>query len=191
MPRTRMMSARLRSLCRAVSHGLVLASVALLAACATPAEPTLMSVGPLQGEKPLPAPLASSMCVRNITGGASTNPLWVSQVGDAEFRQALETSLRNEGLLAAGPPCKYNVDANLLGLSQPIFGLDIDVTSNINYKAVNAANQPFLLETVSALYTATFSESPIGFVRLKRANEGSIRTNITKFMQKLRDSTPN
>jgi hypothetical protein len=62
----------------------------------------------------------------------------------------------------------------------------MEVTSHVNYKVFDAAAQPILLETISAPFTATFSDSPIGFVRIKRANEGSIRASISQFLEKLR-----
>jgi hypothetical protein len=54
----------------------------------------------------------------------------------------------------------------------------------------DAADQPVLLETITAPYTATFSDSPIGFVRVKRANEGSVKANITQFLALLRAVKP-
>ena len=91
----------------------------------------------------------------------------------------------NAGLTAGQAGCQYPTDVNLLGLSQPAIGLDMTVTSHVNYKVYDAAGKPILLETISAPCTATFSDSPIGFVRIKRANEGSIRANITQFLDKL------
>ena len=43
-----------------------------------------------------------------------------------------------------------------------------------------------LLETISAPYTAKMSESMIGYVRAKRAIEGSIRESVNGFLAKLK-----
>ncbi|MCW3475081.1 hypothetical protein [Limobrevibacterium gyesilva] len=179
-----------RRLSRLSGRVLALGGLALLAACATPAEPGRMTLTPAQDAKPFAPQLATAMCVRDVTGGSTTNPLWVSQVGNDEFKEALQSTLRNYGVLADANPCRYPIDVNLLGLSQPIMGFDAEVTSHVNYKVMNPANEPLLLETISASYTANFSEHPIGVVRLKRANEGSIRENITKFLQRLRETPP-
>lgn len=165
-------------------------ALAALAACATPAEPQKMIAMPEPGSSAFPAPLATSMCVGTITGGVATNPLWVSQVGNPEFRQALESSLAAHGLLAGTAPCRWQIDANLLGLSQPAFGLDLEVTSHINYTAAAPGQAPFLAATISAPFTATFSDHAIAIVRLKLANEGSIRGNIQQFLDQLRASRP-
>lgn len=98
--------------------------------------------------------------------------------------------LTSAGLEAPTPNCGYPIDVNLLGLSQPAIGFDMTVTSHANYKVYDAAGQPFLLATIDASFTATVSDAFIGVERLRMANEGSIRTSILKFFDKLRDSEP-
>ena len=158
----------------------------LVGACAMPADSSRMSVQPTSGQAPFPAALQAAMCVRTVTGGESTNPLWVSKVGDAEFRDALANSLKANALDAGAGTCRYPTDANLLGLSQPAAGFSLEVVSHVNYKVYDAAGAPILLETVNAPYTAGFSESAIAIIRLQRANEGSVRVNIQEFLDRLR-----
>ena len=165
-------------------HGATAAALLLLAACATPADPERMAVS--QAGAGFPPTLQHAMCVRNVTGGEATNPLWVSQVDDAGFNEALSNSLSTIGLLGAQGSCRYFVDVDLLGLSQPTVGLSMEVTSHANYKVYDAAGKPALFATISAPYTAEFSESVVGSLRLKRANEGSIRASITQFLDRLR-----
>ena len=167
---------RIASLCLALG----------LAACATSAEPDGMVLRNGPTADAFPAPLRQSMCVRSVTGGQDTNPMWISKVDDAGFRTALVASMSTASLLAPESACKYPLDANLLGLSQPTFGLDMQVVSHINYKVYGPAGQPVLLETIDAPYTATFSDAAIGMVRVKRANEGSIRSSIAQCLEKLR-----
>ena len=173
-----------------VTRPLALLALAALAACATPADPQQMVAVPEPGASGFPAPLTAGMCVGTVAGGAETNPLWVSQVGNAEFRQALERSLAAHGLIAAPAPCRWQVNANLAGLNQPMVGLDLEVTSHVDYTAGAPGQPPFLATTVSAPYTATFSDHAIAVVRLKLANEGSIRSNIQLFLDQLRASRP-
>lgn len=173
-------------LTRAVALGIL----ALLAACATPADPGRMAVAPAQDAPPFPALLQSATCVRNVAGGEETNPLWISKVGDAEFRDALTASLRNSALLADANACRFSIDANLLGLAQPSAGFDMEVVSHVNYKMYDASGTAVLLETISAPYTAKFSEAAIGVIRLQRANEGAIRASITEFLNRLRRLWP-
>jgi hypothetical protein len=163
------------------------ALVAGLSACATASDPGRMSVASLLDQPSFSPALQHTICIRTVTGGETTNPLWVSKVDSGDFQSALSVSMENAGLIAPPDACRYSLDVNLLGLSQPSFGLDMQVTSHVNYKVFDATAQPILLETISAPFTATFSDSTIGFVRIKRANEGSIRASISQFLQKLRE----
>jgi hypothetical protein len=128
------------------------------------------------------------MCVRTVSGGQKTNALWVSKVDDQSFKTALTSSLGGAGLVAADTACSFPVDVNLLGLSQPIAGFDMTVTSHVNYKVYDASGQPVVLATVDTPYTADFSAAFVAAERLRLANEGSIRTNIGQFMDKLRQA---
>lgn len=187
---------------------LVVMASGLLAGCAAPADSGHMTVGaaspPPASATPRPAPssaptnaapapapatypaaLATAICVRQVTGGSATNPLWISKVGDDGFRTALSASLDKAGLLAQPGACKYQLDVNLLGVSQPSVGISMTAKSNVNYKLYDGANQPVMLETISASYTAQFSEAFIGMTRAKRAVEGSVRESITALLGKL------
>jgi hypothetical protein len=170
---------------------LVAALLGGLAGCATAAKPEAMTVmAPQASEKSFPQLLLHAMCVRTVSGGEKTNPMWISKVDDVGFQAALSSSLSNAGLGAAADSCGYSIDANLLGLSQPSLGFDMTVTSHVNYKVYGKDGQPLLLETIDAPFTATVSDAFIGAERLKLANEGSIRTSILRFFEKLRDTNP-
>lgn len=165
-------------------------TVALLSGCAVAAKPEAMVAAPQASDRPFPQPLTHAMCVRTVTGGEKTNALWVSKVDNDGFRTALGTSLDTAGLKAAGETCAYPIDVNLLGLSQPIAGFDMTVTSHVNYKVYDAKAQPLVLETIDAPFTATMSDAFVGAERLRLANEGAIRQSIQKFFDKLRDAKP-
>jgi hypothetical protein len=165
------------------------AALLLLAACATPAEPERMAVTEASGAG-FPPALQHAMCVRKVTGGEATNPLWVSEVDDAGFSEALSNSLSSLGLLGEQGSCRYFVDVDLLGLQQPTFGFTFEVTSHVNYKVYDAAGKAALLATITGAYTANFAEAPVGVMRMKRANEGAIRASITQFLDRLRTIKP-
>lgn len=180
---------------RSVPTGLkllfALAMLAELGGCATSADPSAMTIAPQASEKAFPQHLQHAMCVRGVTGGEETNPLWASKVDNKGFQTALSVSLDSAGLTAPETGCSYPIDVNLLGLSQPSIGFDMTVTSHVNYKVYDQTGQPYLLETVDAPYTATVSDAFVGVERLKLANEGAIRTSIQTFFDKLRISGEN
>jgi hypothetical protein len=168
---------------------LLAAAISLsLAACATGAKPEAMVVAPPATAKPFPQALQHAMCVRAVTGGEATNPLWASKVDNKSFQTALANSLDGAGLAAPAATCSFPVDVNLLGLSQPFAGFDMTVTSHVNYKVFDASGQPVVLATIDAPYTANFSAAFAAVERLRLANEGAIRTSIGQFFDELRDA---
>ena len=174
--------------------GVKLVTIALLAGlagCASSADPKEMVVtAPPATAKPFPAALQHAMCVRNVSGGEATNPLWTSKVDDAGFKAALSSSLDVVGLSAKDAKCAFPIDANLLGLSQPVAGFDMTVTAHVNYKVYQGEGDPLLLTTLDTPYTANFSDAFVGVKRLQKANEGAIRSSIGSLLDKLREVAP-
>lgn len=177
--------------CKAGSFLFLAAVLGGLGGCASAAKPEAMMVQAQAAGTPFPQPFQHAMCVRNVTGGEKTNPLWASKVDNDGFRAALSSSLNNAGLnSSAADSCAFPIDANLLGLSQPSIGFSMTVTSHVNYKVYDKAGAPLVLETIDAPYTAKVGDAFIGTERLRLANEGSIRMSIEKFFEKLRTSGP-
>ena len=166
------------------------AMLATLSGCASSADPGAMTLATPAGARPFPAKLEHAMCVRTVTGGEKTNPLWLSKVDNDGFRTALSSSLAGAGLDAPAANCAYPIDANLVGLSQPLAAFDMTVTSHVNYKVFDSSGQPLVLATIDAPYTAKFVDSPVAVERLKEANEGAIRESIERIFDRLRDSNP-
>lgn len=163
----------------------VVLSLLLLGGCATPAEPTSMTVQPgavaasTQNNR-----FAGAIAIKDVNGGEATNPLWTSEISNAGFREALRQSLANAGLLSQYGTAKYDLHATLVNTDQPFIGLDMTVTTHVSY--LLEERKPFHVwydQSIAAPYTATFSDAPLGFVRLKLANEGSVRENIRMFLE--------
>ena len=161
-------------------------ALAFLIGCAAPADPGRMTVTKKASDEAYPRELHLAMCVRIVTGGEETNPMWMTKVSSADFKTALVESMARVRLIAPPDACKYNVDVNLLGISQPSGGWTLEVTSHVNYKVFNVAAEPILLETVSAPFTATTSDAWGALTRVKIAIEGAVRTSIEQFLDKLR-----
>jgi hypothetical protein len=155
--------------------------------CAAPASKEGMSVD--TGEAimaPAEFPLKGTVTVGAVSGGEETNPMWTSEVGNEAFRGALESSMRAGDLLAATGAAKYRLNASLLNLQQPLFGLDMRVNSKVRYELISIAGGDRLFEeTIDAGYTATVGQAFLGVERLRLANEGAIRENIKKLIERL------
>ncbi|MBA4808429.1 hypothetical protein [Brevundimonas sp.] len=163
------------------------AVVALMgvAACASPSNPAMMTLPATPGLTASAGDIGyHSVTTVTVSGGQGTNPMWTSQVSNADFKTALEASLASAGYMGAeGEPME--VSASLIDLKQPFAGLDMSVTSQIRY-TVTRAEQTVFDEMVAATGTATMSQAFVGVERLRMANEASIRENIKEFLTRFR-----
>lgn len=167
------------------------ASVVLLTACTANAD--RMIVQPGKGDPIDPGAWAGTLCLRNVIGGEQWNLM--SQAGvveDAALRTALEKTLQQNGLAAPADGCRYFLDVDILGVSQPSHGLfitSVQTDSHLNYKVYDPAQKPVFLDTVSASFTEPFSLSP-AVARVQYAAEGAVRTNFEQFLKHLAAKQP-
>ena len=156
--------------------------VLLMVGCASPARIEQMQIDPALSTRTALAasPWRGNVAIKDVTGGTETNPLWISNVGSADFERALENSLRNAGLLSVNRQAgKAVLMAHLLKLDQPLFGASFTVTASVQYTLVDRATGKTLWSnTLTTPYTANFGDALLGAERLKLANEGAIRNNI-------------
>lgn len=159
----------------------------LLTGCAAPARMEQMTATVSPQQRIAPTGLRTNIAVRDVTGGKETNPMWISNVGSSEFEQALEASLRDAGLLAGGKQAgKYTLVAHLENVDQPLGGFNMTVTATVSYSLVErATGKEVLSRRVSLPYTASFDSAFAGSERLRIANEGAVRVNISKLIEEL------
>ena len=130
--------------------------------------------------------LQDNLQLSEVKGGQATNPMWTSEIGGTEFQAALQQSLGNAGLLSAGDKAPYSLRANLVRVDQPMFGLDFEVTSEVEYTLVdNATGKELLRETLRTPFTAGVGDAFVAVKRLRLANEGSARENISALLKRL------
>lgn len=158
----------------------------VLTGCASSAQIPGMTVSDAQAKAhAYDASLHNSVQLGEVNGGEKTNPLWTSEIDGPDFHSALQQSLKNAELLGdADAP--YALRANLLRVDQPLFGLDFEVTSEVEYTLIEvASNKVVLREVVRTPFTAGVGDAFIAIKRLRLANEGSARTNIDAFLKRL------
>ena len=86
----------------------------------------------------------------------------------------------------AAKKARFQLFATLASVEQPFIGLDMTVRSSVIYRVLETETKKIWFDqTVSTSYTAKFSDALIAIVRLRLANEGSIRENIKDFIQRL------
>lgn len=158
--------------------------------CATPATSsnmTLRAQDATATQGAVSEAMRGSVAVKEVTGGKETNPMWVSNVGSAQFEQALQESLRSVGLLSANRQAgRYELVAHLDKLDQPLFGLDMTVTAKVTYTLVErASGKTVMQKSFSTPYTAKMGDAFVGTERLRLANEGAVRQNIAQLIAEL------
>lgn len=167
----------------------IVGATLLITGCASPARSDSMSIAAAEATRlrTLSGPLKDNIAVREVTGGKETNPAWVSNVSSPDFEAALETTLRSVGLLAPGRQAgKYQIIAHIQKIEQPFVGVSMTVTANVNYTLVERATAKTVWEkNITLPYTAAFGDALYGPERLRLANEGAVRTNLTQLVQEL------
>jgi len=171
---------------RFIQAALSAAILMSVAACASPARMNAMipdrTAETLITES---SPLAKAISVGTVDGGTETNPMWMSEVGNPEFKQALENSLANHAMLADGAG-RYRFEVTLSKLDQPIFGASFTVTASVRYRLIDLkTDAPVYEDLISLPYTANFSDAFLGVERLRLANEGAMRVNIAAFLKEI------
>ena len=167
---------------------LITLAVSLLAACASPATKEGMTISPEAASKyDENTSLKGTVQVSDVTGGENTNPAWTSEIGNEEFQEALVESLRTAKLLASDTgDSQYQLSAKLMSVDQPMFGASLTVTTTVEYRLTDTkANREIWLKQIATPYTATMSDSLVAFERLRKANEGSARSNISALVDYL------
>ena len=160
---------------------LIVATV--LAGCASPAQVDGMMARHIDVTKAAAnTQTKNSISINNVSGGNETNPLWVSEVANADFKLALEKSLKDALLLSSAvEDGKYLLEVTLKNLEQPLFGLDLKVTATAEYTLkTKVSGRIIYSKTFVTPFTATFSDSAMAIQRLRIANEGAVRNNIEK-----------
>ena len=158
------------------------------AACASPAQFQNMTTSDIfKDETAQGSPLVNKLVVAEVRGGEDTNPLWTSEVSNSGFRQALEISIADVfGKETPEATPRYEISAELQELGQPLFGIDMTVTSRVHYEVIEKTTQESVFDDlIESRFTATLGDAFYGVKRLRLANEGAIRENIRKFIEAL------
>jgi len=130
------------------------------------------------------ANLQSEVEIASVSGGEKTNPAWTSEISNEAFLGAVKESLLKQGLLSESG--KYKLQVKMQKVDQPLFGLDMTVTTHVQYVLTDATNSSIIFdEVIIAPYTATVGDAFAGIKRLRLANEGSGKKNIEGLLDKL------
>jgi len=128
--------------------------------------------------------LKNDVGLSTVKGGEKTNPLWTPEISNEAFKKAVEMSLSSQGLLSKNG--RYRLKVKLAEVDQPLFGLDLTVTTHVNYMLIDTkTNKVVFNDMIVSPYTAAVGDAFLAVKRLRLANEGSAKKNIGDLLKKL------
>ena len=154
--------------------------------CASPANRDAMSVaGPVVRQ-----PIGATVSVET-RGGAETDAVGVSNVSDADFKAAIESSILKTRLFKSVAPGKggdYELSVVISDVRKPIFGASFTVDMEAGWSLVKAADKSVVMrKVIKSTHTVGAFESFAGATRLRLALEGAARKNIEQGLRAINE----
>jgi len=169
----------------------LLALALLLGGCGTPAEPGGMALGAaerLQLRSWIPDGLKGQIRLGKVGGGAETWEYWGSKISDESLRIAIDESLRGVGLAAVMPEGgRYELQAQLQQLKQPMVAADVTVALYMQYRLVERASGKLVYERQMRLVQTTPLDAAWLDMneRLRLANEAALHQSLEALVREL------
>lgn len=162
-----------------------------LAGCASPTDAPKLALDPqdsLQMRGWVPDRLRGQILLSPVTGGRATGSWWGSKLSNAALQEAIEESLRATGMLALRPASGgFSMEAQLVDLEQPVFGLNTKVALTMAYTVVDKRSGTVVYQRrLRSIYVAEFTAAMVDpNERLRLATEGALRSNINLMLRDL------
>lgn len=157
----------------------LLATLLVLAGCASPTQPAAMRVDSLA----LTNKFAQTVAVQT-NGGQPTDPMWTSKVSDADLAQAITESLRASGLFSGVvsiDQSDYVLNATIINIDQPLIGFTMSVGIEIVWSLTpKGLTKPVWEKSVTSREQKTTGDAFAGVKRLRLATEAATKENIRK-----------
>lgn len=123
-----------------------------------------------------------------VTGGEKTNPLDRPRIEDEGFQEALVSTLQSSGLfkeVTTKQDGDYELSAQII--SQDSLGtFSTNLLLFVHYRLTDLrSGKELWQENLLSQYEVTGAEVFAGLVRLKRAQEGAVKDNLTQLVKKL------
>lgn len=152
--------------------------------CASASKPEAMVAASAFGVKPHPQSVSI-----NVTGGAETSAMGASNISNADFAEAIKTSILQTKLFAqvlGADASDYQLDVQIVRLDRPTFGLTFTVNLEADWRLRRRSDQTVVWEkAITSSFTANMGDAFAGVTRLRLANEGAARENIKQAIQQM------
>jgi len=168
-----------------LKHLILIVFVAVfLSRCASSASIEGMTVKDYKVEKQI----GDKISIKSVTGGKKTNPLWVSNISNKNFEEALKKSILESNAFTkidAITDGDWVLEVNVISVSRPM-GFNLTVKTIIEYNLYDK-NKLVFSKNISQSGNATMSDALFGTKRLRLANEISAKNNIKEMLHSLKE----
>ena len=155
--------------------------VLLLAGCATPTPPTEMVPQSIPEQASL---RGVAIQVTQVTGGMETRSWDVGRIGNAEFRQALEQTLRNSGVDTAANGKSYQLSCEIV--SQNVAGtFDNTMTLLVHYTLKDDQGKRIWADNILTEKELAVKDVFNGQTRMRKLQTSAIQDNFITLLDRL------
>jgi len=163
---------------------LLVAGAVALTGCATPATKEAMTAGNITPVNKHPY----SVSVK-ASGGTETGAMDSSNVSNADFKAAIESSIVQSGLfkqVVQGDGGDYELTVNIVQLSKPTIGFNFTVNMEAAWSLTKVSDKSVVMrKVIRSSHTATMGDAFAGVTRLRMAVEGAAKKNIELGLQEV------
>lgn len=157
-------------------------AVVVLSGCASSANREAMTAQDMQVAK-----RHERTVVVKTTGGSETGAMDSSNIADADFKAAIEDSIKNSKVFQSvvqGKESDYDLSVSIVQLEKPVFGLTFTVNMEAAWVLVKQSDRSVVMKkSVKSTHSASFSDAAAGVTRLRLAVEGAAKKNIEQGLQ--------
>lgn len=166
-------------------RGAAIVLALVLAGCASAPVPTSMAATPANAATArAPGGVAVS-----VSGGRDSTGLDAPNVGDADFKAAVEQSLARAALferVGDDAAARYALAAHIVRLEKPLGGFTMTVTFEVGWSLVDRQGERVLLrKLIVSTGSASVSDAFVGATRIRLAVEAAARANVEQLLQAL------
>ncbi|RBA23975.1 hypothetical protein [Herminiimonas fonticola] len=169
---------------KSLSAAALVFAVSMLGGCAAPSTSKGMTPDSIKTTNKH----AKSVSV-NVAGGKETDKIGKSQIADTAFSQALVDSINNSKTFSSviqGKGADYLLTVSIFNIDQPSFGFSFTVKMEAGWSLQRADTGAVVWqESIKSEHTATTSDAFAGVERLRLANEGAAKNNISQGLSKI------
>ncbi len=156
-------------------------SLLFLFGCATPTQPSAMTVGAATLGK-----MHSQTASVQVDGGKPTNPAWTSSIANEDLLVAIRDSIANNRLFSAVVKVgseDYALNATIVRVDQPVVGFGMTVGLEIYWTLTpKGATKPIWEKSIQSSGTKGVGDAFVGVTRLRMATEEAAKNNIAEAM---------